>query len=160
MVKRSRLVAFLLIVITLFSVIGATSTGIVKDIKLGLDLQGGFEVLYEVSTEDGSDVTTEVLNSTVSALGNRIDVLGVNEPNISIEGENRIRVQLAGVKDQAEAREMLSTSAKLSFRDYNDIEMLSGKDLKENGAKQTFDESNQPVVEITLKDADKFKEVT
>lgn len=160
MVKRSRLVAFLLIVITLFSVMGATSTGIVKDIKLGLDLQGGFEVLYEVSTEDGSEVTNDVLNSTVSALTKRIDVLGVNEPNISIEGENRVRVQLAGVKDQAEAREMLSTSAKLSFRDYNDKEMMTGADLKENGAKQTFDENNQPVVEITLKDADKFKEVT
>ena len=160
MVKRSRIVAFLLVVITLFSVIGATSTGIVKDIKLGLDLQGGFEVLYEVSTEDGSEVTQDVLNATVSALGNRIDVLGVNEPNITIEGENRIRVQLAGVKDQSEAREMLSTSAKLSFRDYNDKEMLSGSDLKENGAKQSFDENNQPVVEITLKDADKFRQVT
>ncbi|MGM9923735.1 MAG: protein translocase subunit SecDF [Bacillus sp. (in: firmicutes)] len=160
MVKRSRIVAFLILVITVFSLIGTTSTGIVKDIKLGLDLQGGFEVLYEVKTEDGSKVTEDVLKNTVSALTKRIDVLGVNEPIISIEGKDRIRVQLAGVKDQNEAREILSTSAKLSFRDYNDKEMMTGKDLKEGGAKQSFDENNNPVVEVTLKDADKFKEVT
>ena len=160
MVKRSRIVAFLLLVITIFSLIGATSSGIVKDIKLGLDLQGGFEVLYEVHTVDGSEVTTDVLNSTVDALRQRIDVLGVNEPNISIEGDDRVRVQLAGVSNQAEAREMLSTSAQLTFRDYNDNVMLTGSDLKENGAKLTFDENNQPAVEVTLKDANKFKEVT
>ena len=160
MVKRSRIVAFLLLVVTIFSLIGTTTSGIVKDIKLGLDLQGGFEVLYEVHTVDGSDVTTEVLNSTVDALRQRIDVLGVNEPVISIEGEDRVRVQLAGVSNQAEAREMLSTSAQLTFRDYNDNVMLTGSDLKENGAKLTFDENNQPAVEVTLKDANKFKEVT
>ena len=160
MVKRSRIVAFLLLVITIFSLIGTTSSGIVKDIKLGLDLQGGFEVLYEVHTVDGSDVTTDVLNSTVDALRQRIDVLGVNEPSITIEGDDRVRVQLAGVTDQADAREMLSTSAQLTFRDFNDKVMLTGSDLKENGAKLTFDENNQPAVSVTLKDANKFKEVT
>lgn len=160
MVKRSRIVAFLLLVITIFSLIGTTSEGIVKDIKLGLDLQGGFEVLYEVKPEGGKTVTTDILNSTVDALERRVDALGVNEPNISIEGEDRVRVQLAGVKNQSEAREMLSTQAKLSFRDFNDKEMMTGKDLKEGGAKQSFDEQNRPVVEVTLKDAKKFKNVT
>ncbi len=160
MVKRSRVVAFLLLILTAFSLMGATSEGILKNINLGLDLQGGFEVLYEVETLDGSEVTDDVLTSTVTALTRRVDVLGVNEPNITIEGDNRIRVQLAGVKDQSEAREMLSTSAKLSFRDYNDKEMMTGKDLKEGGASQTFDENNRPVVQVTLKDADQFREVT
>ena len=160
MAKRSRLIALLLLVITIFSVMGTTSEGILKKINLGLDLQGGFEVLYEVSTEDGSKVTDDVLKSTVSALTRRVDVLGVNEPSISIEGEDRIRVQLAGVKDQAQAREMLSTSAKLTFRDYNDKEMMTGADLKEGGASLTYDTNNQPAVSVTLKDADKFREVT
>ncbi|MGN1401352.1 MAG: protein translocase subunit SecDF [Bacillus sp. (in: firmicutes)] len=160
MVKRSRIVALLLIVLTVFSLMGTTAEGILKNINLGLDLQGGFEVLYEVETEDKSEVTDSVLNSTVSALNRRVDVLGVNEPVISIEGDNRIRVQLAGVKNQSEAREMLSTSAKLSFRDYNDKEMMTGKDLVEGGASQTYDENNQPVVQVKLKDASKFKEVT
>ena len=159
MVKRSRIVAFFLIVLLIAAAMGTTSKGILKDIKLGLDLQGGFEVLYEVKPLAGEKITQDVLSSTASALDRRVNVLGVNEPIIQIEGDDRIRVQLAGVQDQNNAREILSTQAKLSFRDYNDKEMMTGADLKEGGAKQTFQE-NQPVVEVTLKDANKFKEIT
>ncbi|MEC0275536.1 protein translocase subunit SecDF [Peribacillus frigoritolerans] len=159
MVKRSRIVAFFLIALLIFAAMGTTSKGILKDIKLGLDLQGGFEVLYEVRPLSGEKITPEVLRATVSSLERRVNVLGVSEPNIQIEGKDRIRVQLAGVKDQNNAREILSTQAKLSFRDYNDKEMMTGADLKEGGAKQTFQE-NKPVVEVTLKDVNKFKEIT
>ncbi|MFC9597815.1 protein translocase subunit SecDF [Peribacillus butanolivorans] len=159
MVKRSRIVAFFLIVLLIFAAMGTTSKGILKDIKLGLDLQGGFEVLYEVRPLSGEKITPEVLRATVSSLERRVNVLGVSEPNIQIEGKDRIRVQLAGVKDQNNAREILSTQAKLSFRDYNDKEMMTGADLKEGGAKQTF-QDNKPVVEVTLKDVNKFKEIT
>ncbi|GAB6256375.1 protein translocase subunit SecDF [Peribacillus sp. NPDC101481] len=159
MVKRSRIVAFFLIALLIFAAMGTTSKGILKDIKLGLDLQGGFEVLYEVKPLSGEKITPDVLRATVSSLERRVNVLGVSEPNIQIEGKDRIRVQLAGVKDQNNAREILSTQAKLSFRDYNDKEMMTGADLKEGGAKQTF-QDNQPVVEVTLKDVDKFKDIT
>ncbi len=50
MVKRSRIVAFLLVILLIGSTMGLTTNGILKDIKLGLDLQGGFEVLYKVET--------------------------------------------------------------------------------------------------------------
>ncbi len=159
MVKRSRIVAFFLIAILIFSAMGSTAKGILNDIKLGLDLQGGFEVLYEIKPLQGEKVTEEMLTSTAKALEKRVNVLGVSEPVIQIEGKDRIRVQLAGVTDQNEARRILSTQAKLSFHDANDKEMMTGADLKEGGAKQTFQET-KPVVEITLKDASKFKEIT
>ncbi|MDQ0219335.1 protein translocase subunit SecDF [Peribacillus cavernae] len=160
MVKRSRIVVFFIIVIAIFAAISTSSKGILGNIKLGLDLQGGFEVLYEVKPENGGKVTQEMLNSTAEALDRRVNVLGVSEPNIQIEGDDRIRVQLAGVTDQNNAREILSTQAKLSFHDFNDKEMMTGSDLAEGGAQQTFDENNQPVVEVTLKDPQKFKEIT
>lgn len=159
MVKRSRILAFFLIAIVIFAAIGTTSKGILNEIKLGLDLQGGFEVLYEVDTLDGSKVDEEVLTSTAQALSKRIDVLGVSEPSIQVEGKDRIRVQLAGVKDQDNARKILSTQAKLSFRDYNDKEMMTGNDLKEGGAKQGYMD-NKPVVEVTLKNPEKFKKIS
>lgn len=161
MVKRSRIVSFFLIVILFLGIAGTYTEGILKDIKLGLDLQGGFEVLYEVETVDGSKVTSEVLTSTVRALEKRINTLGVSEPNIEIEGENRIRVQLAGVTDQAEARRLLSTEGNLTFRDINDIKLLDGTDLKEGGASQDFDpQTKAPIIVLQLKDAQKFAEVT
>ena len=65
MVKRSRIVAFFLLVILIGSAMGATTQNILKDIKLGLDLQGGFEVLYEVTPlEKGQEIDRETLTST------------------------------------------------------------------------------------------------
>ncbi len=161
MVKRGRIIVFFLIVLLLGSLMGFTSNGIMKNIKLGLDLQGGFEILYEVKPiNEGQKVDRDLLLSTVSALNKRVDVLGVSEPNIQIEGEDRIRVQLAGVEDQQQAREILSTQAKLSFRDVFDQKLLDGADLKEGGAAQSFDDKNRPIVTLTLKDAEKFGQVT
>lgn len=161
MVKRSRIVAFLLIAIVLFGTMGATSSNIVKGINLGLDLQGGFEVLYEVQpAKEGQKITESVVADTADALDKRINALGVNEPSIQVEEGNRIRVQLAGVKDQDEARSMLSTQANLSFRDVNDQLMMDGSDLVEGGASQSYTETGQPNVAVKLKDKDKFKEVT
>ncbi|GGE75343.1 protein translocase subunit SecDF [Priestia taiwanensis] len=160
MVKRSRIVAFFLLVILLVTTIGTTTTKTTDNIKLGLDLQGGFEILYEVHpAKDGDIINEEALKSTVKALDKRINVLGVSEPNIQIEGDNRIRVQLAGVTDQNKAREILSTQAKLSFRDADDVLLMDGSDLKEGGASQQFDE-HRPIVSLKLKDAAKFADVT
>ncbi|MCA1031880.1 protein translocase subunit SecDF [Bacillus timonensis] len=161
MVKRGRIIAFFLLVILLGSTMGLTINNIIKDIKLGLDLQGGFEILYEVTpVKEGDVIDRTVLVNTVNALDKRVNVLGVSEPNIQIEGEDRIRVQLAGVSDQSKVREILSTQAKLSFRDVNDKELLDGTDLQEGGAKQSFDDKGRPNVAITLKSGEKFKKVT
>ena len=159
--KKGRIAVFFIIVLALGTLIGFTYKDTASGIRLGLDLQGGFEVLYEVQpAKEGQVINDETMDATVSALNNRINVIGVSEPNIQIEGENRIRVQLAGVEDQNEARELLSTQAELTFRDVDDNLMLDGSDLEENGASLTFSETNQPWVALTLKDADKFAEVT
>jgi preprotein translocase subunit SecD len=161
MVKKGRIVAFFLIVSLLTVLVATTALDNAKEIKLGLDLQGGFEVLYEaLPAHEGDVITEDVLKSTVSALNQRINVIGVSEPNVAIEGQDRIRVQLAGVEDQQTARELLSTEAQLTFRDVNDKLMMDGADLQEGGASVTFDENNRPEVAITLKDANLFAEVT
>lgn len=162
MKKRSYIVSFFLIVVLLLSTIGLTAEDISKKINLGLDLQGGFEVLYEVEPlEDGQEVDRSLLEATVETLNDRVNRLGISETVIDIEGEDRIRVQLAGVEDQEEARDMLQTSAQLSFRDTNDEEKLSGQDVKEGSAKQDYNpDTNQPNVTLSLKDAQKFGEVT
>ena len=157
----NRIITFVIVVALLFTGMGTTVQSVLDDVKLGLDLQGGFEVLYEVETIDGSKVTEKVLADTSAALGRRVDTIGVSEPDIRVEGENRIRVALAGVKDQAAARELLSTTANLTFRDVNDNILLDGSDLKTGGASATFhSQTNEPIVSITLKDSKKFAEVT
>ncbi|TDM15651.1 protein translocase subunit SecDF [Macrococcus bovicus] len=162
MKKRSRIVAFLLLAILLFSLIGGTVQKVMKDVNLGLDLQGGFEVLYQVKPLDkGDKIDEEAVKATSKTLESRVNVLGVSEPKIQIEEGNRIRVQLAGVKNQNEARKILSTSANLTIRDANDKLLLSGKDLVQGGAKQGFkQDTNEAAVSLKLKSASKFREVT
>lgn len=162
MKKRGRIVAFFLVVLLFALTIGTTIKPIAKDISLGLDLQGGFEILYEVEPVDETqEITRSLMEGTVETLNDRVNRLGISEAVINIEGENRIRVQLAGIEDQEQARELIGTSAQLSFRDVNDNELLSGTDIKEGSAKQDFDpNTNAPIVTLQLKDAKKFGEVT
>ena len=159
--KPSRILSLALIVVLLGTVIGLTYKDVVKDVNLGLDLQGGFEVLYQVEPLEKDDkIDQKDVEATASTLDSRVNVLGVSEPNIQIEEGNRIRVQLAGVEDQKEARELLSTQAELTIRDVNDNVLLSGKDLVQGGASQGYDDLNQPIVSLKLKDASKFNEIT
>ena len=162
MKTRGRIVAFFLIVLIFAGTIGSTVTGIAKDINLGLDLQGGFEILYEVEpVEEGKETDRELLESTVRILNERVNRLGISEANIDIEGENRIRVQLAGVENQEEARELLSTSARLSLRNVEDEKLLDGTDFVEGGAQQDFSQkTNKPIVTLQLKDGKQFGEIT
>lgn len=161
MIKWSRIIAFLLVVGLTFGLIGATASGVVKGITLGLDLRGGFEILYEVKPiEEGQELTENTLKDTVGALIKRIDIIGVAEPELSIEGDNRIRVKLAGVTNQEQARKLLGEPAKLAFLSVTGEELMTGNDLAEDGASVEYDEVKRPYIALKLKDAKKFEEIT
>lgn len=131
-----------------------------KNIKLGLDLQGGFEVVYKVDSLDGkAEVDGDMLRSTKQTMSKRIDVLGVTEPSISIEGD-RVRVQLAGVTDEKEARKILSQTASLTFRDTNDNLLMTSDVLSGGGASVSTDNNGKPAVSLSVKDKDAFYEAT
>lgn len=131
-----------------------------KNLKFGLDLQGGFEILYKVESIDGSKMTSDKVTATYKTLSKRIDSLGVSEPEIIIEGNDKIRVKLAGVTDPEEARKQLSTVATLSFRDTDDNLLMSSDVLVSGGAKVSQDASGNPAVLLTVKDKDEFYKVT
>lgn len=129
-------------------------------INYGLDLQGGFEVLYEVSSlDEEEDLDSDMVNNTYKALLKRVDILGVSEPEITIEGDNRIRVRLAGVTNKEEAREVLSSTASLTFRDTSN-HLLMTSDVLGGNAKVTTDKYGKPAVSLSIKDKDTFYEVT
>ena len=83
-----------LVSVLLVSVLGVYLS--IKSLNYGLDLQGGFEVLYKVDSIDKSKVTIDMVNSTYKIIDKRINSLGVSEPEIAIEGNN-IRVTMAGI---------------------------------------------------------------
>ncbi len=131
-----------------------------RDLKFGLDLQGGFEILYKVESIDGSRMTHDKVMATYKTLSKRIDSLGVTEPEIIIEGNDQIRVKLAGVTNPEEARKQLSTVATLSFRDTDDNLLMTSDVLESGGAKVSQDQSGKPAVALSVKDKDEFYKVT
>ena len=157
--NKSLIKSFLYIVIIL-GVIALCTPTLLKNQKFGLDLQGGFEVLYEVKSIDGKEVTKDMVTSTYKTISKRIDVLGVSEPSIIVEGDNRIRVGLAGITDPTQARNILSQAASLTFRNTSDELLMTSDVLKSGGAKVGQDETGRPAVALSVKDKDKFYEVT
>ena len=156
--KKSRLIVFGICVITILTMIVTLAPSIRNGMTLGLDLQGGFEILYDVSPLDGQDMPE--MSSVVSSVRKRVDVLGVNEPEITVEGDNRIRVQLAGVDNPEQARRIISSTANLTFRDVNDNLLMDATVLEEGGASVAQDQYGNYVVNLNLSDSNTFYQVT
>lgn len=157
--KKTKFIINSLICITTFLLMIFTIKPILNNIKFGLDLQGGFEVLYKVSPVEGN-LTEDMLTATYKTISRRIDVLGVSEPNISVEGNDRIRVGLAGVTDKETARSILGKQANLTFRDTFDNLLMTSDVLKSGGAKVAVDNYGKPAVSLQISDKEKFYQIT
>lgn len=159
--NTKRFAAFLLTILLILGVVGATSPYIVSKIRLGLDLKGGFEILYEATPlKEGATVTQDSLTQTARSLEDRVNKAGVAEPEITTEGSNRIRVRIAGVADQTEVRKMLKEPAVLTFRNSKGEVVMDGTDFVPGAAKIGYDATNQPVIQIEVTDKGKFARVT
>lgn len=95
--------------------------------RLGLDLEGGTSVIL---TATGEEVREDVLQQTVEIIRQRIDALGVAEPEVSIGGTNNILIQLPGVEDEAEALEVIGSTAQLTFRQVKRIVPAAAPDRR------------------------------
>jgi len=156
-----RIVIFILVVLVTLGIAGYTTPSLVNNIKLGLDLKGGFEILYVAEPiEAGKQVTQDALKETARSLEKRADSLGVAEPEVTTEGTNRIRVRLADVKNEEEVRKSMKEPAELTFRGPDGTKEMIGSDFVEGAAKVGFDQSNRAQINIKVKDAEKFKKVT
>ncbi len=153
--KFIKRIAIFFVVIALFSLIYIP---LFNDMKFGLDLKGGFEVLYQVKRSDGKKLSSSDMSSTYDVLKRNVDSLGVSEPDITIEGTDRIRVKLAGVTDIEGARRALSNVANISFRDTNDKLLMDASVI--SGAKLSYDESGKPAISLQVKDKEKFLAAT
>lgn len=157
--KRSRLTVFGITVIAILTIIVAFFGDIRDNMRLGLDLKGGFEILYEVTPLSENDELPS-MEAVVRSISKRVNTLGVNEPVIQVEGDNRIRVQLADVHDPEAARRMISSTANLTFRDVDDKLLMDATVLQEGSASLAYDEYGRAKVSLKLADQSVFRDVT
>jgi len=104
-----------------------------KKTVLGLDLKGGVELVYQGRPSAAQrTVTPDAISRAVEIMRERVDQLGVNEPEIQTSGRDQITVGLPGVKNVARAQKQVGTPAQLAFYDWE---------------KQLLGPGNKPVVD-------------
>lgn len=108
--------------------------------KLGLDLEGGLSVVLTAPAGTHSDI----LDETVNIMRNRIDALGVAEPDISREGNLNILIEVPGVKDPSALIKVVGSTAQLYFRPVTAVLGPS--------ATMTVSPADIPTQTVTLKD--------
>lgn len=83
-------------------------------VKEGLDLQGGYQILLQARA---ADVSTDRMQAARQIIEKRVNGLGTNEPSITIQGTNRISVELPGVTDETAVRNAIGSTGRLEFID-------------------------------------------
>ena len=146
-----------IIAFTSFVMINGLQVGIyeilpVKDnVNYGLDLTGGVYVVLEAKEAKGDPVTDEKINRAIAIIQERIDGLGVSEPIIARQGENRIRVSIPDMQDQKEALDVIGKTAQLEFVGPDGEVVLTGERVKESNAVYQTDETGARSAVVTLK---------
>jgi SecD/SecF fusion protein len=112
----------------LLGAIGAAVIGVVlmivpgspihKKPTLGLDLQGGLEVVLRAVPDKGTQITPSGMQTAQQIMTRRVDATGVTSPNVAVQGSNEIVIQLAGVHDAAKAAAQIGKTGQLQFFDF------------------------------------------
>src|SRR5450755_1855242 len=108
------------VLLIVLGLLGASVLAIVSSkTRLGLDLKGGVQLVYQGEpTPQTPVVTQDALSRAVDIMRNRVDQLGVSEPEIQTSGGNQISVGLPDVKDTARAEKEVGNTARLEFYDW------------------------------------------
>lgn len=175
--KWGRFLAFLLISVVIVGLTAGTASTIWKSIPLGLDLKGGVDLLYAVQTPKGQSLSDSGKQALVKAIELRVNSIGVSSPEIDLEGKNQagkdqIRVQVAGVKNQQEAAQIIGATAQLAIYGKANLNkktgqltpvgkpLATGADLKSNAKWVVDQQTGQNAVAIEFKNAQQWINIT
>jgi len=116
MTDRRRNIFVLLLVFGLL--IGSLVVVAAKPTRLGLDLKGGVSLIYQAKPTKQSAVNSDAIDRTLDIMRERVDQLGVSEPEIQRSGPDQIDVSLPDVKNADEAANQVGTTAQMYFYDW------------------------------------------
>ena len=124
-------------------------------LTLGLDLQGGVQLIYE-AVEEG--VTASQMAGVQEKIERRTNAFGVTEPSIQRLGDNRILIQLPGVEDVEEAKRLIGSTGKLEFKericpdaactDFSDQDIGLTGELLSRAYASTHPTTGRPIVNL------------
>ncbi len=139
MTSRTRNLSILALVVVLLG--AAIAVILTKPTKLGLDLKGGIELVYQGRpTPQVPEVTQQALDDAVETIRKRTDALGVSEPEIQRSGRDQISIGLPDVQNADRAIQQVGTTAQLQFYDWEaNVLGPRGPDNPYAGTKALYD---------------------
>jgi len=164
---RKKVLAVLVIVILIFGWfvsffgLGDKFDNLGKQLKYGLDINGGVYVLLEADTKETGTELTQIMNQTKSVLENRVNAMGISEAQVSIEGNNRLRVEMPGVENAEEAIEQIGRTAQLQFFLADGTLALTGDGISDSQiATDTNNGGYKITIDFTAEGSDLFADAT
>ncbi|HEY3314601.1 MAG TPA: protein translocase subunit SecD [Bacillota bacterium] len=160
-----------LVIVAGFGVYLGKFNPVLKQVRLGLDLQGGMEVVIDAVDTPDHPVTAEDMVKLEKVINNRVNGLGVTEPTIYRSGNKRMVVQLPGIKDYEQALDVIGRTAYLEFYDQANMDkltkndptakpVLTGTDLQKTDAVILSTGENVVTLEFKADGAKKFAQAT
>ncbi len=135
--KLKRVLAVLVILliafgwyVTIFG-LGSVMEPTKDKIKMGLDIKGGVNVVMEAKTDLEGEDLVKLMNQTQAVIEERVNQMGLAEPVVTVEGKNRIRVELPGAEDAEDAIEQIGKTAQLQFALADGTIVLDGSNVKD-----------------------------
>ena len=118
--RRNLLIlGLVLVAMVLALLVVIPGTPLSKQTRLGLDLKGGVELIYQGKpTPKVPKVTPQAISDAIETIRKRTDALGVSEPEIQRAGPDQISIGLPAVKNAARAEQQVGTTAQLQFYDW------------------------------------------
>lgn len=129
-IKPGRLALFMIICLALIASAYFTFGIADRNITRGLDIAGGLYVLLEAVETGEQEADADAIERAITVIRMRVDELGVAEPLIAAQGENRVRIELPELKDPEQAREIIGRTARLSFVGPDGEEIVTGANLQ------------------------------
>lgn len=117
-------------------------------IRRGLDIAGGLYVLMEAVETEGREVDEDTIDRAIQIIRMRVDELGVAEPVIAAQGDDRIRIELPDLEEVEQARAIIGRTALLQFIGPDGEEILTGANLVDARAQRVIEQSPYPFVSI------------
>ena len=106
--------------------------------RLGLDLEGGVTANLQGYKTDGSEVTQQEMDVAAGVIRQRVDSLGVTEPEIQLQGQDQVVVNIPGITDSDRAVEVIGRTAQLGF--YEVLASAGGQPVPEEEIDDTKEE--------------------
>ncbi|QQE78188.1 protein translocase subunit SecD [Alicyclobacillus sp. SO9] len=183
--KWRHLFSFLAVVMFVLGITMSTAPAFWKHTKLGLDLRGGYDLLYQIDSH-GKLLSRTDKQAVLQAVQLRVNAAGIGSPNIELENGNQVNVQLAGAYSAQQANAIIGHTSQLKIYSNAKIKeksgtivpytsfnaalpqskvipsgklLVTGSDLKSNASWEQFPQQGN-VVSVTFKDPIQWRNIT